>query len=412
MGLGKPADIAGAWPCFRGAGRNNIAADPPRLARSWPAEGPPELWSVDLGEGYAGPAVSDGRVYLLDYDAGRRRDVLRCLSLETGQEIWRHGYEVEITRNHGMSRTVPAIASGRVVTLGPRLHLVCWDAETGEVCWWHDLVSEFAAVEPAWYAGQNPLIDGGRVVMAVGGSALFVAFDLAGGDIVWQSPAVKRWQMTHASVAELTVGPRRMFVGSFTGGTAGVDAETGELLWQTSEGRMQVATCPTPLPLPGDRLLLTSGYNPREGTVVLGVRRNAQGGLYCEALVRYKPGELNVEQHTPILAGNTLYAIRKRGGGPLVCFDVNEAGITEQWNTGRLRFGLGPHLLSEDLMFAMNDTGRLALLEVSPVGYRELAWAAIFPEGHDAWGPMALVAGRLLLRDMTRLKCLDVRQTR
>jgi outer membrane protein assembly factor BamB len=33
----------------------------------------------------------------------------------------------------------------------------------------------------------------------------------------------------------------------------------------------------------------------------------------------------------------------------------------------------------------------------------------MFPEGRDAWGPMALVDGFLLLRDSTRLKCVDLR---
>ena len=29
--------------------------------------------------------------------------------------------------------------------------------------------------------------------------------------------------------------------------------------------------------------------------------------------------------------------------------------------------------------------------------------------GHDSWGPMAMAGGRLILRDLTRMVCLDVR---
>ena len=94
-GPGKPpvdAALAGAWPGFRGPNRDNIApagsAGPGgQLARSWPAAGPKALWSIPLGEGYAGAAVQDGWVYLLDYDAKASCDALRCLSLETGEEI-------------------------------------------------------------------------------------------------------------------------------------------------------------------------------------------------------------------------------------------------------------------------------------------------------------------------------------
>ena len=55
------------------------------LARTWPAEGPRVLWSVDVGEGYAGAAVLEGRVYLLDYDQDKQADVVRCLSSTTAR---------------------------------------------------------------------------------------------------------------------------------------------------------------------------------------------------------------------------------------------------------------------------------------------------------------------------------------
>jgi outer membrane protein assembly factor BamB len=417
LGPGTPAtdaDLAAAvWPCFRGPARDNVASGGPPLAREWPATGPPVVWTVDVGEGYAGPAVRAGRVYLLDYDADAGQDVLRCLSLADGSEIWRNGYAVEITRNHGMSRTVPAIADGVVVTLGPRLHLVAWNAETGAALWHHDLVAEFSAVEPAWYAGQNPLIDNGRVIIATGGKALFVAFDLNTGTIAWQTPSISGWEMTHASIAVMPLGGRDTFVTCFTGGTAGVDADTGRLLWQTTEGRMRVATCPTPVPLPGNLVLLTSGYNPQEGGVLLAVAEAADGLASTEVVQRLTPQELNVEQQTPIFFDGKLHGIRKRGGGPLVLFDVDPVAqrLTQRSNTGRLRFGLGPHLLTDEgLMFAVNNEGRLTLLEVTADGYRELASTDLFTDGHDAWGPLALVAGRLLVRDMTRLKCVDVSQ--
>jgi outer membrane protein assembly factor BamB len=35
----------------------------------------------------------------------------------------------------------------------------------------------------------------------------------------------------------------------------------------------------------------------------------------------------------------------------------------------------------------------------------------VFEDGFDAWGPMALVGGRLVLRDMTRMTCLDLKAT-
>ena len=117
-GQGKPADLPGSWPWFRGKALDNIGQPGVPLARRWLAEGPKVLWSVDLGEGYAGPIVQDGRVWLLDYDRENSADALRCLSLADGKEIWRFSYPAAIKRNHGMSRTVPAI-SGKDSPVAP-----------------------------------------------------------------------------------------------------------------------------------------------------------------------------------------------------------------------------------------------------------------------------------------------------
>ena len=116
---GQPAATTGSWPWFRGAGRDAIGHEDVPLARSWPAAGPPVLWQVEMGEGYAGPAIVDGCVYVLDYDCRPSADTLRCLSLDDGRDIWRNSYPIEVARNHGMSRTVPAIVGPYVVTLGP-----------------------------------------------------------------------------------------------------------------------------------------------------------------------------------------------------------------------------------------------------------------------------------------------------
>ena len=109
---GIPGDSAASWPGFRGTLADNIAGNSPPLFDSLPADISADsriLWTVSLGEGHAGAAVHNGRVYILDYDEQARGDSLRCFSLADGREIWRRWYTVEVKRNHGMSRTVPAV---------------------------------------------------------------------------------------------------------------------------------------------------------------------------------------------------------------------------------------------------------------------------------------------------------------
>ena len=128
-------DLEESWPRFRGPDLDNICKSDTRLKSSFGGNAPGILWSVDLGEGHAGPAIYKGAVYLLDYDEEKRADMLRCFSLTTGEEQWRRWYRVNVKRNHGMSRTVPAVTEDYILTIGPRSHVMCLRRQDGEFIW-------------------------------------------------------------------------------------------------------------------------------------------------------------------------------------------------------------------------------------------------------------------------------------
>jgi len=186
---GTPSAITASWPGFRGPRRDNTSRETVPLATPGPGWQPTLLWRVDLGEGHAGAAVANGRVYVLDYDEKTLADSLRCFSLDDGREIWRRWYRVPLKRNHGISRTVPAVDGRYVVTLGPACQLMCCDAMTGDLLWAYDLGKDFGAEVPNWYAGQCPLIDGGQAVIGVcGPETLLMGVDLATGRVAWRTP--------------------------------------------------------------------------------------------------------------------------------------------------------------------------------------------------------------------------------
>ena len=396
---GTPADLPGLWPGFRGPGLDGVSRETARLARSWGPDGPRELWSVEMGEGYAGPAVRNGRVYVLDYDQENRLDVLRCLSLADGQEIWRRAYPVKVKRNHGMSRTVPAVSDQYVVTLGPKCHVLCVDADTGDYRWGIDLVREYGTKVPAWYAGQCPLIDGDRVILAPGGDALMIAVDAASGEVLWKTPNPRGWPMSHSSIMPMTFNGRRMYVYCAEGGVAGVAPEDGRILWETSEWRIKIATIPTPIPLANGCILLVGGYNA--GSMMLQLTEQ-DGQITAKPLFRLRANQFSSDQQTPILYKDHVYGVIQ--GGQLVCIDLQGK---VKWTSGSQRFGLGPYIIADGMLYLINDSGTLTLAEATPAGYRQLAQARVL-HGHDAWGPPAIAGGRLLVRDLTRMVCLDV----
>ena len=404
LGDGVPAQLEGAWPWFRGPNRDGVCDDGVRLARAWPNNGPPIPWSVEVGEGYASAAISDGRVFVLDYNEQAATDTMRCLSLDDGREIWRNSYPVLVTRNHGLSRTVPAVAGPYVISLGPRCHVACWDTQTGECHWLIDLVLEHGAAVPRWYAGQCPLIDQDRLILAPCGKAMLIAIDYETGQVIWESPNPRGWKMTHSSIMPIEFHGRRMYVYCGTGGVAGIAAKDGSLLWDSTQWPMHFATSPSPVALPDGRILLSSGYGKKTGSLMLQLLAD-HDRIAAEPAFRLAPKRFNSEQQTPIFFGGYLYGVRKRGGGQLVCLDLEG---NEVWDSGSDRFGHGPYLVADGLIFVMDNHGALTLAKATPRGYKRLARCEVFQDGHDAWGQMALVGGRLIVRDMTRMACLDV----
>lgn len=416
-------DLGGSWPGFRGSHGDGVAAASPPLATTWPKDGPPVRWSASLGEGYAGPAVHNGRVYVLDYEEGRvdgavaparRGDALRCLSLADGKEIWRRWYHLPMVRYHGISRTVPAVSNAYAVSLGPLGHVLCVDAVTGEAKWHRDLVEEFGTVIPEWYAGQCPrldTIDGKEVaILAPGGTrdVLMLAIDCATGKEVWRTPNPERWNMTHSSIAAMDWEGTRTFVYCTTGGVVGVAAADGRLLWQFPGWTISPAIVPTPVILEGNRILLSGGY--KAGSLLLEVKSDADKKPQAVEVARLDERTFSVEQQTAIAHGDCIYGVLTKGGGPhkeqLVCLSREGAVL---WASGPERlFQLGPSLIADDKLLLLDDNGTLTMARPSAAEYQELARAKVL-DGHESWGPMAFADGLLLVRDLHTLRCLDLR---
>ena len=135
---------------------------------------------------------------------------------------------MKIKRDHGMSRTVPAVTDKYVVTLGPKGHVTCLDSKTGEFRWMLNLVKEYGTTIPQWYTAQCPLIDDGKAIIAPAGvlsdgtgGVLMMAVDCETGQIVWQTPNPDKWVMTHSSIVPMEFGGQSLL----------------HLLWRTDRGR-------------------------------------------------------------------------------------------------------------------------------------------------------------------------------
>lgn len=410
-GSGAAGEATGAWPCFRGPAGDGVSHETVPLARSWPSSGPPVLWSVTCGEGYAGPAVLNGRVYLMDYDQEKQADALRCLSLADGKEIWRRWYYVEIPKQHGISRTVPAVNDKYVVAIGPMCQVLCTDAVTGEYIWGMDMVKRYGTTVPPWYAGQCPIIDGNRAILAPCGRKMLVAVNLATGKVEWESPNPRAWKMTHTSIATMQFKGKKMYVYVGSGGAAGISAEDGSILWEYNDWAVPMANVPTPVVCEDGKIFLSGGY--RAGSLMLQLEESG-GKFTANKLGRYGQDIFGSEQQTPIFYNGHIYGVLTKDSASakeqLVCLDTQG---NQLWKSGREnRFGPygGPYLIAQDMIMLVNDDGVMSVVQASPQGYTQLGRWTIF-KGKEFWAPMALAGGKLLIRDLTKMICLDMSKT-
>jgi outer membrane protein assembly factor BamB len=399
------------WSQFRGGDRTNISSEK-GLLRIWPAQGPKVLWKTPVCEGYAGAAIKGGKVYLNDYNAEKKEHLIRCVSLANGKDLWQWSYPVDVRSNHGITRTVPAIGTKLIFSLDPKCRFHALDAQTGKLIWQKNLVQEYRATIPGWYAGQNPLIDGDRVVLATGGDALIVAFDQATGKEIWRTPNASKELMSHSSLMPAVIGGVKQYLYLTMKNLIGIAADDGRLLWSVPFIARMVAV-PSPVSIGDGRVFVTSGYEA--GSAMYQVEKSS-GGFSAKKLYALTSAQFNSEVQTPILYKNHLFAVSSKTRGRFSCVALDGTVVWQSpvvsgdANASRT-FDLGTFLLADGMFFILDGrTGMLRLLEASTTEYKELASAQIL-KGEDVWGPMALSDGRLIIRDMTQMVCLQVGRT-
>jgi outer membrane protein assembly factor BamB len=290
---------------------------------------------------------------------------------------------------------------------------------SGEKKWFIDLQHSFGTVEPEWYAGQCPFIinekDGGEsvIVAPAAPDVLMFSLDCETGKERWRTPNPFGWTMTHASVIPMKLDDGRQTSVYFgKGGAAGIDANNGNILWSTEDWRIEIATCPSPVPLPDNRIFCCGGY--LSGSVMLQIGVDSAGKCSAKTLFRLKDAVFGSEQQTPVCYNGHIFGIRQRDK-EFVCLSADGKLI---WHSGsKGRFGSGPYILIENdgdknkkpFFLILDDDGKLTACAASVEKYTPLFEVEVL-EGHACWSPMAMAAGYLLVRSQDTMACLDMKE--
>ena len=225
------AALAGAqdWPQWRGPNRDGKAAGF-TAPKDWPKE-LTKKWSIPVGDGVATPALVGDKLYVFSRQSGN--EIIRCLDTGNGKEIWHDKYESgeapRMAAQFSGPRSSPAVADGKVVTLGVKGIVSCYDAASGKKLW---RKTDSAEYRPMFDTASSPLIVDGKAVVQLGGerSGVVIAYDLASGEQKW------KWaedSTTYSSPAVMTMGDAKVIVVQTNANVAGLDPADGKLLWQT-----------------------------------------------------------------------------------------------------------------------------------------------------------------------------------
>ena len=401
------------WPQYLGPDRNARASEAD-LARAWPEGGPKQLWTVKMGPGFGGASVHGDEVFVLDRIA-KKADVLRCLDLATGEEKWRFEYDAPGKLSYPGSRTVPTVDDEYIWSMGAFGHLHCISRKTHEVVWKTNILEQFDAELPGWGVAQAPLIYKDLVIVAPQGErAGVVAFDKKTGEVRWMSRKLTG-RPCHVSPALANFGgvPQVVMISpydeekeAYQHEVLGINVANGEVLW-TYDGLRSFATIAPPTIVDENRLFLTDGsydggYNPV--SVMINVQRSGDSFSTVEIFKNVKDGS---KLHPPVLHDGYLYLNSGGRGEYMQCMTLEGETL---W-TGAPPFSLGALISVGDLIINQNGkNGDVFLIDPSPEGYKELARAELFSaRGKTPWAPLTFSDGKLIVRDNTKMICLDLK---
>ncbi|HEX7898797.1 MAG TPA: PQQ-binding-like beta-propeller repeat protein [Planctomycetota bacterium] len=406
------------WPRYRGPNNDDVSTET-GLLKSWPADGPPLLWTYrDAGVGYSGPALVAGRLYTL----GGRGDaeVLVAVDVATGKEAWTAPvgplFQFEGNKWSAGPSATPTVSGGLVYALGGNGDLVCVNATSGAPVWRKNLPKELdAQVNPigggpknlGWGFTWSPLVDGERLICLPGGpQGAVAALDRKTGRLLWRSAEVKD-QAAYASPVAAEFDGTRQYVALTNAGLFGVSAADGRLLWRAKrESPFGTEVVNSPL-IQGAHVYTTVAVN-NGGCELVKVSKD---GAAFKAEPVYANKNLQNHHGNAIRVGEHVYGYSQGRGW--VCQRFLDGMIA--WEE-KAKLGSGALAYADGRLYCFTENdGTTALVEADPAGWSEKGRLKLpqlsklrKPSG-KLWTPPVVAGGRLYLRDQELLFCFDVK---
>ncbi|MGB0766156.1 MAG: PQQ-binding-like beta-propeller repeat protein [Phycisphaeraceae bacterium] len=426
------------WPQHLGPTQDAVSADTGLLDR-WPEQGPPERWRHDVGIGFAGVAVVDGRVYLNDRDQATG-DILRVFDLDSGRELWRFEVAAPGRVNFPGSRSTPCVTDTHAYLTGPMGHVTAVNLDTRRADWSFNIYDRYPDENKMFGFAPSPVMADGLLLLSptAEGDPVVIAVDPATGLERWASDATLTTLHSHHTPVVRTLAGVRGIACRDQTHVYFIDLQNGKTLWSQEVYEIKRGPHVTIPPVTVTHsysnrqqtefystVLVTNGYE--NGTVALDVlgQRTAEPDASIRLSTRRERWRIpeGSQVHPPVFDPQHGYLYmninenanlkgRDKQGG-LACISRSTGEI--KWRTGNdPNLNRGALTIADGKIYAFDgDTGELILINPTPQKYDPIAsFVAIEPKGrsNNAWSPIVITDGRLIIRDHQQIVCYDLRK--
>ena len=358
--VGTGCIFAQDWPQWRGANRDGEVSGFAAPSK-WPSA-LTQKWTTTVGTGDATPALVGDKLYAFARQGAD--EVTLCLNAANGEEVWRDKYAAQAVTGaaarHPGPRSSPAVANGKVVTLGVGGVVSCLDAAGGKMLWRKD---PYPKIVPRFFTSCSPIIVDGAAIVQLGtaGNGAIIAFDLATGSEKW------KWAgegPEYASPAVLTVDGAKQIVTITEKSIVGISAADGKLLWKlpfAPAGRAYNAATPI---IDGQTVIYTGA-----GRGAKAVKVEKQGDGFAAKELWSNP-DLAPQYNTPVLKDGLLFGFSDSGN--LYCINAKD-GSTAWTDTAKHGRGFAAIVGTGSAMFALPSTSELIVYKPDGKAYSEIA---------------------------------------
>jgi len=368
------------WPEYRGSGRMGVWNET-GIVEMFPESGLKIKWRTPLNRGYTGPAVSNGRIIVMDFVPEKEGGVLgkeRVLSLDekTGKIQWTTEWEASY---RGISwpngpRATPTIDDDRVYVQGSAGLLVALSMGSGEILWQHDYVEEYGASPAGYGASGAPLVEGDLVIAVVGGDpdGKLVAFNKHTGKEAWRALGSDEQRGVSPPII-ISRGDTRQLIFWHPEAVVSLNPVTGETYW-TQPFHSQDAMNPTGPAVGGNFMMVSTFYN---GSFMLELddTKAASSVLWKSKIdSEIDTDTLNAVLMTPLVIDGYVYGLCSYGQmrclrastGERMWESLDATQEFARWSTGFM-------VLNDKRVFLNTDRGDLVIARLSPEGYEEIS---------------------------------------